>query len=107
MEKHGESEVETQQEKLSVSEIMKNDTSEVIQKIESQIPLLFQNYSKLYTQYLHMLDDVYGTCFIAEKKFFDRLDIDQDILKQVNKNSASIKDMYLQNIEASSKFFDM
>ena len=95
-----------QEENLSVCEIMKDDTSEVFRKMESQIPLLFQNYSNLYTRYLHMLDDVFGTCYIAEKEFFDRLNIDQGILKQVKENSESVKNAYIQNIEISSKLFD-
>ena len=95
-----------QEENLSVCEIMKDDTSEVFRKMESQIPLLFQNYSNLYTRYLHMLDDVFGTCYIAEKEFFDRLNIDQGILKQVKENSESIKNAYIQNIEMSSTLFD-
>ena len=95
------------EEKLSVCEIMKEDSSEIIKKMESQIPLLFQNYSNLYKQYLHMLDDVFGTCFIAEKKFFDSLNIDQDTLRQIKENSKAMKDMHMQNIETSSKFIDM
>ena len=104
--KNTDSKQETQEEKLSVCEIMKDDTSEVFRKMESQVPILFQNGSNLYTQYLHMLDDIFGTGYIAEKKFFDRLDIDQDILKQIKNNSESIKNMYMQNIEMSSKLFD-
>ena len=95
-----------QEENLSVCEIMKDDTSEVFRKMESQIPLLFQNYSNLYTKYLHMLDDVFGTCYIAEKEFFDRLNIDQGVLKQVKENSESVKNTCIQNIEMSSKLFD-
>ena len=95
-----------QEENLSVCEIMKDDTSEVFRKIESQIPLLFQNYSNLYTRYLHMLDDVFGTCYIAEKEFFDRLNIDQGIIKQIKENSESVKNAYMQNIEMSFKLFD-
>ena len=95
-----------QEENLSVCEIMKDDTSEVFRKMESQIPLLFQNYSNLYTRYLHMLDDVFGTCYIAEKEFFDKLNIDQGILKQIKENSESVKNAYMQNIEMSSKLFD-
>ena len=95
-----------QEENLSVCEIMKDDTSEVFRKMESQIPLLFQNYSNLYTRYLHMLDDVFGTCYIAEKEFFDRLNIDQGILRQIKENSESVKNAYMQNIEMSSKLFD-
>jgi len=85
---------------------MKDDTSEVIRKIESQIPSLFQNYSNLYTKYLHMFDDMFGTCYITEKKFFDRLNIDQGILRQLKANSESVKNTYMQNIEMSSKLFD-
>lgn len=78
MEKYNELELEKQEEKLSVCEIMKEGTSEIFKKVESQMPLLFQNYSNLYAQYLHVLDDTFGTCYIAEKEFFDKLNIDQE-----------------------------
>ena len=101
-----ESESNIQKEKLSICDIMKEDTSEVIKKIESQMPSKFQNYSDVYTEYLHMLDDIFGTCYIAEKEFFDKLNIDQGILKQMKEYSESIKRNYLENIEMSAKFFD-
>lgn len=107
MNKKTESESGKQEdEKLSVCDIMKEDTSEVIQKMESQIPVLFQNYSDIYTQYLHSLDDIFGTCYIAEKEFFDKLNIDQSVLKQIKENSKIIKETYFKNIEMSTKFFD-
>ncbi len=98
--------IEDNQENSSICEIMKENTSEVIKKIESQIPLLFQNYSNLYTQYLHTLDDIFGTCYVAEKEFFDKLNVEQDILEQIKKNSESIKNNYIQNIEITSKLLD-
>ena len=100
------SQTKNNEEKLSICEIMKDDTSEVIRKMESQVPSLFQNYSNLYTKYLHMFDDMFGTCYITEKKFFDRLDIDQGVLRQLKKNSESVKNTWMQNIEISSKLFD-
>ena len=106
MQKNTLSEQEKQEEKLSVCEIMKDDTSEVFRKMESQVPLMFQNFSNLYTQYLHMLDDVFGTGYISEKKFFDRLNIDQGILRQIKENSESMKNLYVQNIDMTSKLFD-
>ena len=93
-------------EKLSVCDIMKEDTSDIIKKMESQIPVLFQNYSDIYTQYLHSLDDIFGTCYIAEKEFFDKLNLDQSVLKQIKENSRIIKENYFKNIEMSTKFFD-
>ncbi len=92
--------------KLSICEIMKDDTSEVIRKMESHVPSLFQNCSNLYTKYLHMFDDMFGTCYITEKKFFDKMDIDQGILRQLKANSESVKNMWMQNIEMSSNLFD-
>lgn len=95
-----------QEEKLSVCDIMKEDTSEVIKKMESQMPSIFQNYSDMYAAYLHTLDDIFGTCYIAEKEFFDRLNIDQGVLKQIKKNSESIKNNFIENFDMASKFFD-
>ena len=94
------------EDKVSLCDVLKEDTSEVIKKLESQTPLLFQNYSNLYTAYLHMFDDLFGTCYISEKEFFDKLNIDQSILKQIKSNSETLKNMYLENIERNTKFIN-
>ena len=100
------SDTEKRDEKLSICDVFKEDTSEVIRKLESQTPSLFQNYSNLYTAYLHMFDDLFGTCYISEKEFFDKLNIDQSILKQIKSNSESIKKAYLENIDRNTKYVD-
>ena len=71
------------EEKISVCDIMKTNTSKIIQKFESKIPPRFQQYSDLYAAYLHTIDDVFGTCYISEKEFFDKLNIDQGILHSI------------------------
>jgi hypothetical protein len=91
---------------ISICDIMKNNTSEIIKKMESQVPSLVQHYSDLYTEYLHMYDDLFGTCYIAEKEFFEQLNIDQGILRQIKENSESIKNNYIENINMASKSFD-
>jgi len=60
----------------------------------------------LYTEYLHMFDDIFGTCYIAEKKYFDKLNIDQGILRQIKTNSESIKNNYIESIDMAAKLFD-
>ena len=85
---------------------MKEDTSEIIKKIESKMPSMFQSYSDMYTKYLHSLDDVFGTCYIAEKEFFDKLNIDQGVLRQIKQNSQSIRKNYIENIDMATKVFD-
>jgi len=91
---------------VSVCDIMKNNTSEVIKKIESKAPLLTQKYSDLYVAYLHIIDDMFGTCYISEKEFFDKLNLDPGILKQAEKFSNAITAMYLNQIESSSKYME-
>ena len=92
------------QDKISICDVMKSDSSRIIQKLESQIPLNFQESSILYTTYLQTLDHVFGTCYIAEKEFFDKLNIDQGLLLSFQKYSNFIADMYLKQIENYSKF---
>ena len=103
---YDESKFNKQKEGSSICDIMKEDTSEVIKKMESKMPSLFQNYSDLYTEYLHMFDDIFGTCYIAEKEYFDKLNIDQGILRQIKANSESMKNNYVENVDMATKFFD-
>ena len=101
-----ESVVGNEENKISICDIMKDDTSAVIHKLESQTPSLVQNYSDLYSAYLHMYDDLCNTCYIAEKEYFDKLEIDQGVLKELKKTSKSIRDIYVENVEVASKMFN-
>jgi len=92
------------EEKISVCDIMKTNTSRVIQKFESQIPSRFQQYSDLYAAYLHTIDDVYGTCYISEKEFFDKLNIDQGVLHSIQDSSKTLTDTYLAQIDLYAKY---
>ena len=98
--------MDKQKEKISICDIMKEDTSEIINKMESHMPKMFQNYSDLYTAYLHMFDDIFGTCYIAEKEFFDKLNIDQGILQQIKEYHDVMKANYIENMDIASKLFD-
>jgi len=89
---------------VSVCDIMKNNTSTIIKKMESQIPSYAQSYSDLYSEYLHSLDDLFGTCYIAEKEFFDKLGFDQNTLKAYDSYFKSITGYYSSQIEFSTSF---
>jgi hypothetical protein len=93
-----------EKDKISICDVMKEDTSKVIQKLESQIPLNLQQYSDLYYAYLHTLEDTFCTCYISEKEFFDKLNIDQGILAAYQKYSNVFTDTFLDQIELFSKF---
>jgi hypothetical protein len=98
-----ENKIET---KISICDIMKNNTSEVIKKLEMQIPSSVQQYSDLYTTYLHTIDDIFGTCYIAEKKLYDKLNLDQGVLREFQEFSKALTKTYLNQIEISAKYVD-
>lgn len=97
---------EKQEDAISICDIMKEDTSAVISNLESQTSVFVQNYSDLYSAYLHMYDDLCGICYIAEKEYFDKLGIDQGVLKELKKTSKSIRDIYVENMDVASKMFN-
>ena len=71
---------------ISICGIMKNNTSDIIQKLELESPILFQNYSELYSKYLHSIQDLFGVCNLAEKQYFDKMQVDQKFLKIFDDN---------------------
>jgi len=94
----------TKQEKISVCDVMKSNTTKIIKKMESQIPSYVQESSDLYTEYLHMFDDLFGTCYIAEKDFFDNLGFDQETLKTFDNYSKTLTNLYSSQIDMSTNF---
>ena len=94
----------TEQDKISVCDVMKSKTSSVIRKMESQIPSYVQGYSDLYAEYLHTIDDLFGTCYLSEKEFFDKLNIDQKTLKAFDNLSGFWEKIATSQIETSTNF---
>lgn len=106
MEKNNETKTINDEDKISICKLMKEDTSEIMRKLESKIPLHAQNYSNLYTGYLRSMGVLFGTCYITEKEFLDKLDVDQGIQKQMREYSRIAKENYLDGIEIGTKFLD-
>jgi len=101
---HVLSENTSNESEISICDIMKNRTSEIVKKIEYQIPSTVQQYSDLYTAYLHSIDDMFGTCYISQKEFFDKLGISQEALRNFDKYLESISKSYQNWIDLSSKY---
>ena len=93
-----------EQIKISVCDVMKSKTSSVIRKMESQIPSYAQEYSDLYAEYLHTIDDFFGTCYLSEKEFFDKLNIDQKTLKAFDNLWSFWEKTATSQIEVSTNF---
>jgi len=91
---------------ISICDLMKSNTSEILQKMEYQSPSYLQNFSDLFTKYLHSLNTLFGTCYISEKQFFDKLGFDHKVLQPIDEYWKFIKNLVLIQIETSSKFVD-
>lgn len=89
---------------ISICDILKDRTSEIVKKMEYQLPLATQQYSDLYTAYLHSFDDMFGTCYISQKEFFDKLNISQETLREFDKYLESLSKFYQNWIDLGSKY---
>lgn len=96
----------TKTKEVSICDLMKNNTSEVLQKLEYQVPNFLQGYTDLFTKYLHSVNTLYGTCYISEKQFFDKLGFNHKTLEPMNEYGKFITSLALTQIESNSKFFD-
>ena len=102
-----EAEPSEKNDTISICDVMKNNTSAIIGKLESQIPTYTELYSDLYTKYLHMIDDLYNTCYVSEKEFFDKLGMDKTALGAFDAYWKCITDMTLSQIELTTNFAKM
>ncbi len=101
-------EADSSEKKEAVSiGVMKNNTSEIIQKIKSQIPTYVKLYSDLYTKYLQVIDDIYSTWYVSEMAFFDKLGMDKSILGAFEISRKSFTEMTLKQIEMATNFAKM
>ena len=85
--------------RISICDVMREDTSKVIRKLESQIPSNLQQYSDLYSAYLHTLENVFDSCYISEKESFDLLNINQGVLEAYQKYSNTLTEVFLTQID--------
>ena len=92
--------------KISICDLAQNNTSEILQKMEYQVPIYLQVYTDLFTKYLHSFNSVFGTCRISEKQFFDKLGIDHTVMEEIAEYWNFIKNLTLIQIELNSKFVE-
>ncbi|MGI0056876.1 MAG: hypothetical protein ACREAK_05825 [Nitrosarchaeum sp.] len=92
--------------KISICDLTQNNTSEILQKMEYQVPIYLQVYSDLFTKYLHSFNTVFGVCRISEKQFFDKLGIDHTVMEEIAEYWNFIKNLTLIQIELNSKFVE-
>ncbi len=71
---------ETQAAYSSVCDIWKESIHKIIIKAEYQTPIYIEAYSSMHTEFLHSIDNLFGTCYLWQKRYFDRMGIDQKVI---------------------------
>lgn len=72
-------------EYLSICDIWKDCVTKTIRKLESQTPVYLQTYLQVHNEYLHGIDNLFGTCYLWQRQYFDRLGIDKTIITEYGK----------------------
>ena len=88
----------------SVAQILKNNTHEVTKKLESQLPLKMQQFSELYTAYLHSINNTFDSCITYEKELFEKLGVDKGIIKAFGNITKTYTDTMLQQMDQYAQF---
>ena len=89
---------------ISVCDLLKNNTIKIIRKCETQTPIYVQLYSNYYDEYLHSLEDIFGTCYLSEKHFFDYLEIDTKALDATDKFWKGFTETTISHIDTYTNF---
>lgn len=92
----------------SVCDIWKDNVHKVITKMEYQTPIYLQAYSQMHSEFLHSIDNSFGTCYIWQKRYFDKMGFDQKVINAYEKlcNSATNNVTEWMDVYANYKKFE-
>lgn len=99
--KTSKKELDSSKQKATVfmQNIVKDNTLEIIEKIDSKIPTYVKLYSDLYKKYLHIASNFCNTSYLTQKEFFDKMGIDGTRLAMFDAYLESVKKMVLLQID--------
>ncbi len=89
---------------FSVCDVWKNSVHKIVTKAEYQTPIYLQAYTQVHTEFLHCIDNLFGTCYLWQKQYFDRLGIDKGILDAYGKMYDSWVDQALRGMDAYANY---
>ncbi len=89
---------------LSVCDVMRDNTNEVIMKVEGLLPSYIESFADLQEEGLRIARDFFGTCYIAEKEFLDNMGVDQKAIESFDKYFKIITKTTISEIDMMSNF---
>ena len=88
--------------RLSVCDIVHDGAADIIAKMQSLLPINTELYSDLYMECLNSFQDLFGTCYIAEKEIEDTIGIDQNLLEHFDVTAKTSSKMVIAQIDMAS-----
>ena len=89
---------------LAYDDVMRDNTNEVIMKIEGLLPSYIESVTDLQAEGLRITRDFFGTCYIAEKELLDKMGVDQKTIEVFDKYSKIITKTAISEIEMTNNF---
>ena len=89
---------------LSVCDVMRDNTNEVIMKIEGLLPSYIESFADMQAEGLRITRDFFGTCYIAEKELLEKMGVDQKAIESFDKYSKVITKTTVSEIDMMSNF---
>lgn len=87
---------------ISVCDIMHGNANNVIEKMESLLPINLQMYSDFYTECLHSMQDLFGACYISENEILSKLGINQKVLQSFGDYTKAFTSSAISQIEMAN-----
>jgi len=89
---------------LSVCDVWKDSVHKIVTKLEYQTPIYLQAYTQIHTEFLHCVDNLFGTCYLWQKQYFDRLGISPGIVNAYGQLYNSWVEQYMQGLDAYANY---
>jgi hypothetical protein len=89
---------------LSVCDVMRDNTNQVIMKVESLLPTYIESFANMQEAYLHIARDFFGTCYIAEKELLDKMGVDHKAIEGLDKYLKVLTKYTILDIDMATNF---
>lgn len=89
---------------LSVCDVMRDNTNQVIMKVESLLPIFIESFANIQEEYLRVARDFFGTCYISEKKLLDKIGVDHNAIEGFDKYLKVLTKYTILDIDMATNF---
>jgi hypothetical protein len=89
---------------LSVCDVMRDNTNQVIMKVESLLPSFIESFANIQEEYLRIARDFFGTCYISEKQLLDKMGVDHKSIEGFDKYLKVLTKYAILDIDMASNF---